>query len=581
MYGFLSKIWPLFLRTGHCAICAAGGSVLFRKRRESAWRILNLLLPVVLLLAPVPLVQAKAPSQLQTGVMEQLALLLEGEENLALEIRRRKTSLKTYYLEDKGALLWIGNERMSQLIQLLLSAETQGLFASDYPTEYLQKLLKATPQVDAKSRAIVELLYSAFFLKYSSDLKGGRILPHNVDPELYWQTKKIDLALALRNLSKASDFKQFIEFWEPDIPDYKALKAKLAPYREFKENNSWPKLPSSDVLKPGMDDPRIPILRRRLAGARGAKAAWETSTVSQSTVYDQALVEEVKHFQKLHGLEPDGVIGFRTKVAINIPIGERVRQIIVSMERWRWMPENLGRDYIKVNIAGFHLTRYENGKFAERKKVIVGKPYRRTPAFSDTIKYLEFNPYWTVPYSIATRDKLPVLQRNPSALVASGFEVFSGKQKIDPHTVNWQQYSRARFPFTLRQNPGPKNALGQVKFMFPNRFNVYLHDTPNRKLFDKTFRSFSSGCVRVHRPIDLAETLLKQKHGWDRARIDAVLTSGKRTVVTLGKPLPIHIIYSTAWLAEDGTIRFYVDFYQRDNKLYQALFGKPVPWRGG
>ena len=543
--------------------------------------ILQHLLPLALLLALVPPVQAQQPSQLQTGVIEQVILLLESEENLALEIRKRKVSLKTYYLEEKGELLWIGNERMPRLIQLMLSAEGQGLFASDYPTEYLQKLLDAVPQTDVKSRAIVELLYSAFFLKYSADLKGGRVRPRKVDPELYWRAKEIDLVAPLRALSKKADFDQFIAGWEPNIPDYKALKAKLALYRKFEKNNSWPKLPSGDALKPGMDDPRIPILRKRLAGARGAKATQETSTEPVSTVYDEALVEAVKHFQELHGLEPDGVIGFRTKVALNIPIEERVRQIIVSMERWRWMPEELGSDYNKVNIAGFHLTRYENGQFAERKKVIVGKPYRRTPAFSDTIKYLEFNPYWTVPYSIATRDKLPVLQKNPSALVASGFEVFSGKQRVDPRTVNWTQYSRANFPFTLRQNPGPKNALGRVKFMFPNRYSVYLHDTPDRSLFDKTFRSFSSGCVRVHRPIDFAETLLKQKQGWDRARIDGVLASGKRTVVTLDKPLPIHIIYSTAWLAEDGTIRFYVDFYQRDGKLYHALFGKPVPWRGG
>jgi murein L,D-transpeptidase YcbB/YkuD len=475
---------------------------------------------------------------------------------------------------------------MPQLVQLLLSAETQGLFASDYPTEYLQKLLVAIPQTDAKSRAVIELLSSAYFLKYATELKGGRVLPHKVDPELYWRTKEFDLVAPLRILSKGSDFTQFIDSWEPQISNYKALKAKLTLYREFEKNNSWPKIPSGEVLKPGMDDARVLILRKRLIGKGRAKAAPPNSpqdapSLPESTIYDEALVDAVKHFQKLHGLEPDGVIGFRTKVAINITIEERVRQVIVAMERWRWMPEDLGRDYIMVNIAGFHLSRYENGKFAERKKVIVGKTYRRTPAFSDTIKYLEINPYWTVPYSIATRDKLPILQKNPSAFNAAGFEFFSGKQRIDPRSVNWSQYSRSNFPFTLRQNPGPKNALGLVKFMFPNKYNVYLHDTPGRNLFDKTFRSFSSGCVRVHQPFDLAETLLKAKKGWDRARIDSVLASGKRTVVTLDTPLPIHIVYSTAWLAEDGTIRFYVDFYQRDDKLYQALFGKPVPWRGG
>ncbi len=560
--------------------------MLFRKCLGHVCSNLRRLLLPILFLTSVLSAQAKQPSQVQAGVLEQAVLLLESEEKLALEIRKRKASLKTYYLEEKGELLWIGKERMPRLIQLLLSAETEGLFASDYPTDYLQKLLAAVPLTDTKSRAVVELLYSAFFLSYAADLKGGRVLPRKVDPELYWRTKEFDLVAALRSLSKASDFNQFIDGWEPDIPNYKALKAKLVLYREFEKNNSWPKIPSGEVLKPGMEDARVPILRQRLSGEMRARQApagapEDAITAPGSTVFDEALVEAVKHFQKLHGLEPDGVIGFRTKVAINIPIEERVRQVIVAMERWRWMPEDLGRNYVMVNIGGFHLTRFESGQFAERKKVIVGKPYRRTPAFSDTIKYLEFNPFWTVPYSIATRDKLPVLQRNPSALIASGFEVFSGSRKVDPRTVNWGQYSRARFPYTLRQKPGPRNALGRVKFMFPNRFNVYLHDTPDRSLFDKTFRSFSSGCVRVHQPIDFAEVLLKQKEGWDRARIDRVLASGKRTVVKLDQPLPVHIVYSTAWLAEDGTIRFYVDFYQRDDKLYQALFGKPVPWRGG
>ncbi len=560
--------------------------MVFSKCRGCLNFSLKQLLLLVLFLTLIPQAQAQQPSQLQSGVLEQIALLLEGDVKLEFEIRKRKAALKTYYLEEKGKLLWVGSARLPQLVQLMLGAENQGLFAKDYPTEYLQKLLVAVPQVDTKSRAVVELLSSAYFLKYAADLKGGRVLPRTIDPELYWRKKEFDLVEPLRFLSEGSDFDQFIENWEPQIINYKALKAKLTLYREYEKNNRWPKIPPGEVLKPGMDDARVPILRKRLFGEKRAKAAAAqasqgTPASPQSTIYDEPLVEAVKQFQKLHGLEPDGVIGFRTKVAINITIEERVRQIILAMERWRWMPEELGRDYIMVNIAGYHLTRYENGKFAERKKVIVGKTYRRTPAFSDTIKYLEINPYWNVPYSIATRDKLPVLQKNSSAFDAAGFEYFSGKQKINPHSVNWSQYSRASFPFTLRQKPGPKNALGQVKFMFPNKYNVYLHDTPSRKLFDKTTRSFSSGCVRVHQPIDLAATLLKAKEGWDRARIDDVLASGKRTVVTLDRPLPIHIVYSTAWLAEDGTIRFYVDFYQRDNKLYQALFGKPVPWRGG
>jgi len=521
--------------------------------------------------------QPIAPAHAQSAVPAQVANLLQSEEGLAIEIRKQKAVLDAYYLEQQGPLLWIGTGRMPMLLQKLRSAETEGLFSNDYPTDYLQQLSDAVPQTDQQSQAVVELLYSAFFLKFASDMKAGRVLPRKVDPELYWQEKEIDLVDALNRLGASGTMENFIVGWEPSIPAYKALKAKLALYRQFAENNSWPKLPAGETLKPGMEDERVIVLRKRLEGdsPEGALAA-----KSDSPVYDETLEKAVKHFQRTHGLEHDGVIGFQTRVALNIPANERVRQIIVSMERWRWMPEDLGKDYILVNIAGFYLTRVENGRFVERKKVIVGKPYRRTPAFSDTIRYLEINPYWTVPYSIATRDKLPVLQKNPSALSASGFEVFAGSQQLEPRSISWSQYSASNFPFTLRQKPGPKNALGQVKFMFPNRFNVYLHDTPDRELFEKTFRSFSSGCVRVHQPIELAQALLEDQ-GWNRPRINAVLESGERTVVNLDKPLPIHIVYSTAWLAEDGTIRFSVDFYQRDEHLYQALFGKSVPWAGG
>lgn len=547
-------------------------------RKYPALVFLERFLFLALLLALHAPTAAQQSSQNQTGVLEQVGILLEQEEGFDIAVRQRKAELEAFYLQDKGGLLWIGTGRMPQLIGLMRSAEKQGMFSADYPADHLQKLMDAVSRADVKSQAVVEILFSGFFLKYASNLKTGKVLPHKVDPELYWRKKEVDLTDALRAVAAAPDLQKFVEIWEPAIPAYKALKAKLAVFREFERQNSWPKIPNGEVLKPGMDDPRVPILRTRLSVGDGPDTA---AGASESAIYDDALVEKVRQFQELHGLEPDGVIGLKTKVALNIPIAERVRQIIVSMERWRWIPEAFGSDYILVNIAGFHLIRFENGVFAERKKVIVGKPYRKTPTFSDLIKYLEFNPYWTVPYSIATRDKLPLLQRNPSGLAASGFEVFSGKQKVDARAVNWTQYSRGSFPFTLRQKPGPKNALGQVKFMFPNRFNVYLHDTPQRNLFDKTFRSFSSGCVRVHQPIDLAEQLLKRKKGWDRARIDTVLASGKRTVVTLDQPLPVHIVYSTAWLAEDGSIRFYVDFYNRDDRLYQALFGKTVPWKGG
>lgn len=296
-------------------------------------------------------------------------------------------------------------------------------------------------------------------------------------------------------------------------------------------------------------------------------------------LYGPALVMAVKRFQNRHGLEPDGVVGKQTVAAMNVPVEERIRQIVLNMERWRWLPEDLGDRYILVNIAGFKLTLVDSGAVWDRMRVAVGKPYRRTPVFSDRIRYLEFNPYWTVPYSIATRDLLPKIKKNPGILKVKGYELLRDGKSVAPETINWSSLSRKNFPYTLRQKPGPKNALGRVKFMFPNQFAVYLHDTPGRQVFGHASRAFSSGCIRLARPIDLAEQVLRDTPDWNRERIDAVLETGKRTVVNLAKRLPVHLTYSTAWSGEGGTINFRPDIYGRDKSLHEALFSQKAARR--
>jgi murein L,D-transpeptidase YcbB/YkuD len=276
-------------------------------------------------------------------------------------------------------------------------------------------------------------------------------------------------------------------------------------------------------------------------------------------------------------MEPDGVLGPKTLFQLNISAEVRVRQIVANMERWRWMPEDLGDHYVIVNIAGFELKRVRANTVEERMRVVVGKPYHKTPIFSDKMEYLEINPYWNVPTSIATREELPKLQSDPSALAEKGFEVVRGDEVVDVRAINWSRYSRTNFPFRLRQRPGPSNALGRVKFMFPNRFNVYLHDTPAQSLFARAERAFSHGCIRVARPIDLAEQILAQKPDWSRRRIEKVLASGKRTVVPLSEPLNVHITYATAWRQSNDTVHFAPDIYRRDEALRRALFGKRTP----
>jgi murein L,D-transpeptidase YcbB/YkuD len=251
--------------------------------------------------------------------------------------------------------------------------------------------------------------------------------------------------------------------------------------------------------------------------------------------------------------------------------------MVVAMERWRWMPPDLGADHLMVNIAGFDLRFVRDGVLADHMAVVVGKPYHKTPVFSHAVRTVEFNPYWYVPSSIAINEELPKLKSNPAALAALGFEAVQGDRVIPVTAVDWRRYGPGNFPFSLRQRPGPRNALGRAKFLFPNKFNVYLHDTPSRSLFARAERAFSHGCIRLERPIDLAEEVLGLQGGWNRQRIDGVLASGDRTVVPVETPLPVHIAYFTAWV-DSGQPNFRGDIYKQDEKLIAALAGKTIAW---
>lgn len=514
------------------------------------------------------------PAAASPEVTGRIAELLESDQNLALPIRQRMDVLKAYYVEGQGGLLWIGTGRLRDFLATLQNAQDHGLKPKDYPIGYLAKLFNVSANADATSQAVIELVSSAFFLNFVSDLKVGRLLPSKIAPELYWKTKTFNSEAALRGLFETGTFAAFLDKWQPQIPEYLALRRALGIYRQLAVKGGWPVLDAGPVLKPGMQDPRIPVLRARLAATDGAPALLEGA---DETLYDATLQKALAQFQKRHGLEPDGVLGNRTLFQLNISVDQRIEQIIANMERWRWMPEQLGNHYIIVNIAGFELKRVRAGKVEEHMRVVVGQPFHRTPVFSKNMKYVELNPYWNVPSSIAVKEELPKLKADPASLAAKGFEAVSGEQAFDVRSINWAQYSPSNLPFRLRQRPGPSNALGRVKFMFPNRFNIYLHDTPARSLFAKAKRAFSHGCIRLARPIDLAQQVLAGEKGWSRGRIDQVLASQERTVVNLSQPIPVHITYATAWRDGTGNIRFAADIYNRDDALLRALFGRPTP----
>jgi murein L,D-transpeptidase YcbB/YkuD len=501
--------------------------------------------------------------------------LLVNETALPLPVRQRQDVLRAYYEANNGKLLWLQEARSDQLVARLSKAAADGLNPAIYPGGQLARLAATIDDTDKRGRAIIELHFSAAFLEYASDLKIGRVLPRKVDPNFFLQDQTVDQLGALLELASAASLGDFLDGWQPPSPQYAALRTALAQYRELDARGGWPTVSLGETLKPDMNDPRVPQIRTRLALTDGTSRALN----GDDTFYDSGLVNVVKVFQARHGLEVDGIVGPATIVALNVPVSVRITGISVAMERWRWMPEDFGDHFLMVNIAGFDLRRVRNGAIEERMAVVVGKPYHRTPVFSDEIKYLEFNPYWNVPISIAVNEELPKLRKNPGARSAAGFEAVRGDQVYNLTDINWSQYGRGNFPYRLRQRPGTNNALGRVKFMFPNEHNVYLHDTPARSLFGRSARAFSHGCIRLERPLELADQVLKAGavDGWNAARIDALIAGGKRTVVNLKKTVPVHITYLTAWV-EGGIPSFRHDIYEHDEKLVAALDGKLIAW---
>ena len=304
--------------------------------------------------------------------------------------------------------------------------------------------------------------------------------------------------------------------------------------------------------------------------------------LENSNMYNPQIIEAVHLFQILHGIDNDGVLGPKTLAAMNVPVEKRIEQIILNMERWRWMPEELAERHLRVNIAGFYLKAFEAGREIIDMPVIVGQPYRRTPVMNSTIENIIFNPYWHVPRRIAVDKLLPLIQENPDYLAQQEFEVFDedGGKIQNPVRLNWSSFNKNYFPFRLRQDPGSKNALGHVRFSLVNDLSIYLHGTPDQDLFMQIDRAKSSGCIRVERPLELAEFVLEQTPNWPPAKIRETYYAYvdnpgiKPSTAPLAQPLSVYLQYWTAWVDTHGHVHFREDIYGRDEKLKTALFGQ-------
>ena len=466
------------------------------------------------------------------------------------------------------------------LIETIRRAEHEGLRPGDYHLAIIETFrseLRRTPGTGKtpNPRQLVELdlLLTDAFLNYAAHLLAGRIDPEKIHPRWFAKRREADLARLLENALNSNRIEETLGALSPNYVGYHRLRDSLAIYRKLDETGGWPTVPSGSKLQPGERSGRIPVLRQRLA----AEGFLQSIGTDDSTLFDNDLQQALEKFQVQYGLAADGILGPQTLQALNISAEQRVRQIVANMERWRWLPLDLGDRYILVNIAGFNLAVIERDKPVLNMRVVVGKTYRKTPVFSDKITYLVINPYWAVPDTIARKDILSKIKKEPNFLRSQKFRVFDGwggnSKEIEPNTIDWNTVTAAKLSYRFTQDPGPQNALGRIKFMFPNQFNVYLHDTPSKELFGKSRRDFSSGCIRVEKPGELAEYLLSNHPEWSPEKIRSALIAGDLTprTVKLSEPVNIHILYWTVWIGHDERIYFGPDIYDRDKALDAAL----------
>jgi murein L,D-transpeptidase YcbB/YkuD len=492
-----------------------------------------------------------------------------GERIHARETLRRVYPARAY------APLWVTEDGPTLEAErfadwLATEPDRHGLRPADYHLAPINVL-----EDDERLAALVdlELALSDGLLMVASHLLAGRLDPETLDAEWLATRRHRDLAPVLEQAASSDAPGAAIEALLPADPAYQALIRRLAELRGLRDAGGWPVIEPGPTLRESDTGPRVAALAARLV------ASGELD-MHDGDVFDAPLADAVRRYQTRHGLTADAVVGQATLASLNAPIQARIDRLIVNLERWRWLPETLGERYIIVNIAGFKLDLVEDGEAALSMRVVVGTPFRRTPVFSERISYLVLNPSWHVPHRIAITDKLPLIKANPDYLAQQNYALLQGwgadERVIDPATVDWPAVTRNDFPYRLRQAPGPFNALGRVKFMFPNKFSVYLHDTPARELFGRDARAFSSGCIRLERPLDLAETLLAAEPGWSRTAIDAALATGREQTVRLGRPVPVHLLYWTAWVdPADGTLNFRDDIYGRDTRVLAALREQP------
>lgn len=459
-----------------------------------------------------------------------------------------------------------GTRREPELVAALAGAGAQALPVDRYDPDGLAALFETR----TAAPAALEVAASRAYLTFAHDVSGGIVRPNAVSPEYVDRKPVRPEPSALMARLAAEPVAGILRSLEPKAPDYGRLKAEKARLEALAGTESWgPEVTDGETLHPGESDPRVAELRGRLARLGYVEPTGEVA----SPVFDDALVAAVETFQRDYGLNDDGVVGSLTLDAVNAPAETRLAQVAVNLERMRWMPKDLGARYLWVNIPDFTAHLIEDGRETWSSRVVVGKTgVTETPEFDGLMRTVVVNPTWHIPDSIAIRDYLPKLQKNPMVLKNQGIDLMTrGGTVINPKLVDFTQYTPENFPFRIKQRPSDDNALGQVKFLFPNHFSVYMHDTPHRELFARDVRAFSNGCIRLQKPVELAEALLQSQVPDVRAAYDSWRAAAKEKGVALEHTIPVHIVYRTVFFDDAGAVRFRPDVYGRDATVFSMM----------
>ncbi len=496
------------------------------------------------------------------GSKKNISKILTNSKNDEFFLR---DSVNKFYSEREYSPAWSKPEIRENFIEIIKKAEAEGLYFKDYHGEKIEALETSLTSLNKKERSRYDILLTDVFFKFGSHLLNGKTDPQKIHEIFDLPKNQVNLTVLLNNSLSKNDLEIAFNELRPNHPVYKQLITSLKLYKEKMNNaDEFKEIEDGEMIKSGMQDARIPKIKFRLMVLGYLK---DIDPFGYD--YSQPVQDAIKKVQLENGLLSDGIIGNSTIKLLNIDYKDRYNQVLANLERWRWYPRDLGVHYILVNIANFHLEVVKDNEIVRSHKTIVGTDVRKTPIFSEEIKYIVFNPNWTIPPTIKTKDVIPGIRKDPNYLSRKNIDVYSSNgELLDPSEVDWNNNKVKSY--TYRQKPGNSNPLGKVKIIYPNKHLIYLHDTPSKSLFKRNSRAQSSGCIRVENVMELAEYLLSDQPIYTSEKINEILDKGALKEIKMKQNVKVHHFYWTAWM-ENGEPRFTEDIYNYDEKIIEEL----------